>query len=51
MTAALLTQGDSERDWLLAGQALQRLLLHAASQWVFARLNTQPLEEAGTRAR
>ena len=38
---------DAEEDWLRAGQALDRLLLHAASQWVFARLQTQPLE-AGT---
>ena len=32
-----------------AGQALHRLLLHAASQWVFASLNSQPLEDAATR--
>jgi hypothetical protein len=29
---------------LRAGQALHRLLAHAASQWVFASLHTQPLE-------
>jgi nitroreductase len=51
VTAALLTKGDDERDWLRAGQALQRLLLRAASLWVFAHLNTQPLEQAATRAR
>ena len=34
---------------LRAGQALYRLLLQAASQWVFADLNTQPLEDAVTR--
>ena len=51
VTAVLLTPGDGERDWLRAGQALQRLLLRAATQWVFARLNTQPLEDPGTRAR
>jgi hypothetical protein len=50
VTAALFTAGDSERDWLRAGQALHRLLLRAASQWVFARLNTQPLEDPRTRA-
>jgi hypothetical protein len=50
VTAMLATSGDSQRDWLQAGQALQRLLLHAASQWVFASLNSQPLEEPGTRA-
>ena len=47
--AMLFTPGDGEEDWLNAGQALQRLLLHAASQWVFASLNTQPLEDVATR--
>ena len=47
VTAVLVTAGDGEEDWLRAGQALNRLLLHAASQWVFARLQTQPLQ-AGT---
>jgi hypothetical protein len=49
VTAVLFTPGDSEADWLRAGQALHRLLLHAASQWVFASLNTQPLEDPVTR--
>ncbi len=49
-TAVLLTPGDRRADWLRAGQALQRLLLHAASTWVFASLHTQPLEDAVTRA-
>jgi hypothetical protein len=49
VTAVLFTPGDSEEDWLRAGQALDRLLLHAATRWVFARLNTQPLEDAATR--
>jgi hypothetical protein len=44
VTAVLLTPGDSRADWLRAGQALHRLLLHAASRWVFASLYTQPLE-------
>ncbi|MGH3285063.1 MAG: Acg family FMN-binding oxidoreductase [Streptosporangiaceae bacterium] len=48
--AALLTPGDGERDWLNAGQALDRLLLRAATQWVFGCLNTQPLEAVATRA-
>jgi len=43
-TAVLLTAGDRRTDWLHAGQALQRLLLHAASTWVFASLYTQPME-------
>lgn len=48
-TAVLLTPGDGRMDWLRAGQALYRMLLHAASQWVFAALYTQPLEAAATR--
>ena len=49
-TAVLLTRGDRRADWLHAGQALHRLLLHATGQWVFASLYTQPLEAAVTRA-
>jgi len=49
-TAVLVTAGDSEEDWLRAGQALNRLLLHAATQWVFARLQTQPLQAGTIRA-
>ena len=48
-TAILLTSGDRRADWLCAGQALQRLLLRAASQWVFARLHTQPVEDPVAR--
>jgi hypothetical protein len=51
VTAVLSTSGDGAEDWLHAGQALQRLLLDAATQWVFASLNTQPLEDAVTRMR
>jgi hypothetical protein len=49
-TAALLTTGDRRADWLHAGQALHRLLAHAATKWVFASLHTQPLESAPIRA-
>jgi hypothetical protein len=49
-TAVLLTTGDTRADWLRAGQALHRLLAHAATQWVFASLHTQPLEAAPIRA-
>ncbi len=49
VTAVLVTPGDGEKDWLHAGQALNRLLLGAATQWVFADLNTQPLEDVATR--
>jgi hypothetical protein len=48
-TAVLLTAGDRRADWLRTGQALQRLLLHAASTWVFASLYSQPLEDPVTR--
>lgn len=50
VTAVLLTPGDRRLDWLHAGQALHRLLLHAAADWVFASLYTQPLEATATRA-
>jgi nitroreductase len=43
-TAVLITRADEPADWLKAGQALDRLLLHAASRWVFARLQSEPLE-------
>lgn len=48
-TAVLLTFGDRRIDWLRAGQALQRLALHAVSNWVFASLYTQPMESAQIR--
>jgi hypothetical protein len=48
-TAVLLTPGDGRGDWLCAGQALHRLLAHAASRWVFATMYTQPLEAAVIR--
>jgi hypothetical protein len=50
VTAVLLTSGDGRADWLRAGQALHRLLAHAASRWVFASLNTQLLEITLIRA-
>lgn len=49
-TAVLTTAGDGPRDHLVAGQALERVLLTAAPHWVFARLATRPLEDADTRA-
>jgi hypothetical protein len=49
-TAVLTTAGDGPVDWLRAGQALHRLLLHAASNWVFATIHTQPLEIPPIRA-
>jgi nitroreductase len=43
-TAVLITAGDLRIDWLRAGQALHRVLAHAATAWVFASLSTEPLE-------
>jgi hypothetical protein len=50
VTAVLVTPGDGRADWLRAGQALHRLLVHAAAHWVFASLYTQPLESSQIRA-
>lgn len=49
-TAVLVTSADGPADWLRAGQALHRLLLQAASRWVFASLHSQPLELPPLRA-
>jgi hypothetical protein len=49
-TAVLVTAADGPADWLRAGQALHRLLLQAASRWVFASLHSQPLELPPLRA-
>ena len=43
-TAVLVTPGDGRADWLRAGQALHRVLAHAATAWVSASLHTGPLE-------
>jgi nitroreductase len=44
LVALLTTRDDSRLAWLLAGHALQRLLLHATAQNVSAAFHTQPLE-------
>ena len=49
-TAVLVTRADGRADWLHTGQALHRVLAHAADRWVFASLYTQPLEAAAIRA-
>ncbi|MDX6287108.1 MAG: hypothetical protein QOG53_2593 [Frankiales bacterium] len=46
----LTTDGDGPKDWLRAGMALQRCLLRAAMDSVFARFATQPLELPEIRA-
>jgi hypothetical protein len=50
VTAIMVARGEDEESWLRTGQALQRILLRAASQWVFARLQSQPLQSASVRA-
>jgi hypothetical protein len=45
----LTTQRDGIADWLRAGQALQRVLLHATTLGVSAAFHTQPLELPETR--
>ena len=49
-TAILVTDADSRLAWIQAGQALHRVLVHAATQWVFATLYSQPLESPSARA-
>jgi hypothetical protein len=50
MVAVLTTREDRRVDWLLAGQALQHVLLHAATLDVSAAFQTQPLELPYLRA-
>ncbi|MGP8001201.1 MAG: Acg family FMN-binding oxidoreductase [Streptosporangiaceae bacterium] len=49
-SAVLITVADGPADWLHAGQALNRMLIHAAGSWVFAALNSQPMESPPVRA-
>lgn len=44
VVAVLTTKGDSREDWTRAGQALQRVLLHASAYGVSAAFHTQALE-------
>jgi hypothetical protein len=50
VTAVLVTATDMPADWVHAGQSLHRMLLHAATRWVFASLQSQPLESPAWRA-
>jgi hypothetical protein len=43
------TDGDSVRDWLAAGRALMRVLLHGVSRGLAASLLTQPMEVDSAR--
>jgi hypothetical protein len=42
--AVLATTGDQRRDWLVAGMALERVLVVAAQDWAFAALHSQIVE-------
>jgi nitroreductase len=44
VVALLTTRGDSREDWIAAGQALQRVLLHACAHGLDAAFHTQALE-------
>ncbi|MET8471817.1 hypothetical protein ABZY90_25790 [Streptomyces sp. NPDC006422] len=44
LVAVLTTRRDGRPDWLRAGQALQRVLLHATACGAVAAFHTQPLE-------
>ncbi|KUO17698.1 Acg family FMN-binding oxidoreductase [Streptomyces dysideae] len=50
VVAVLSTAHDGRPDWLRAGQALERVLLHAAAHRVMAAFHTQPLELPSLRA-
>jgi hypothetical protein len=51
LLAVLGTEGDSPHDWLLAGQALQRVLLVASAHGVRASYLNQPIQVASLRPR
>jgi hypothetical protein len=50
LIALITSQSDSPRDWLRAGQALQRVLLYATAHRISAAFHTQPLELPHLRA-
>jgi hypothetical protein len=47
--AVLMTRHDTQADWLIAGQALQRVLLVATTHGVAASLLNQPVEHRDLR--
>jgi len=51
LLVVLGTDGDEERDWLRAGQALSRVLLDATASGLAASFLNQPVELADLRAR
>ncbi|UIX34183.1 Acg family FMN-binding oxidoreductase [Streptomyces sp. GQFP] len=50
LAVVLSTEREGPSDWLRAGQALERILLYAASHGVMAAFHTQPLELPQLRA-
>ncbi|MGW2516390.1 Acg family FMN-binding oxidoreductase [Streptomyces sp. NPDC001617] len=50
LVVLLTTRHDTPEDWLCAGQALQRVLLHTTTRWAVAAFHTQPLEVPRLRA-
>lgn len=51
LLAVLGTEGDTEHDWLAAGQALVRVLLRARAEQVSGAFLNQPVEVAEMRPR
>jgi len=51
LLAVLGTDGDQPRDWLLAGQALQRVLLAACQNGLQASYLNQPIQVASLRSK
>ena len=47
--AVLSTAGDDIPDWVMAGQALERVLLTATADGLATSLNSQPIEVASLR--
>lgn len=45
LLCVLVTPGDGAANWIIAGRALQRLLLHAAAQSMSATVFEAPLEQ------
>jgi hypothetical protein len=50
LLVVLKTKGDTPRDWMAAGQALQLVLLVAAAHGIAASFLNQPLQVAALRA-
>jgi hypothetical protein len=51
LLSVLGTDGDSPREWLTAGQALERILLRACSHGLTSSFLNQPIEVEAIRPR